>query len=173
VRRRGAVGAGAGSGRKPCAAAKRGQRVSGSARGTDGVGVRVVSGVRGRGLAVRKQQPPQQTNRLWPVVLFQEDSRDSRGCWPPRLAVIACPLWLTPRENPPHRAGRLNGWAPGGGVLPADIDSKSSRTRGTRPGYDRAACPIPISGAREAHPPLSRVAVRDSTLRAVRREGTS
>ena len=55
----------------------------------------------------------------------------------------------------------------------SDIDSKSSSIGGTRPGYDRAACPIPISGAREAHPPLSRVAVRDSTLRAVRREGTS
>ena len=39
---------------------------------------------------------------------------------------------------------------------------------GTRPGYGRAACPTPACVAREVRHPCSRIAVRDSTLRAVR-----
>ena len=66
---------------------------------------------------------------------------------------MACPLRLIPRDNPPHQAGRPNCWAPRR-VSPADIDSKSSSTEGTRPGYDHAARPIPTSGAPEAQPPV-------------------
>ena len=51
---------------------------------------------------------------------FQEHSRGSKGCWPPRLAFRACPLRLIPRDNPPHQAGRPNCWAPRR-VSPADI----------------------------------------------------
>ena len=77
----------------------------------------------------------------------------TQGCWPPRLALRACPLRLIPRDNPPHQAGRPNCWAPRR-VSPADNDSESSSTGGTRPGYGRAARPIPTSGAHEALPPV-------------------